>query len=93
METSHTVTMHNALSTTINLSLTIVYIYPNQADALLGVSLSERYYLGSVAVRELDDIKVELKDWHPTTSGNMDSANNPDIGAVDLVIPDLPAQV
>jgi len=36
---------------------------------------------------------VELKNWHPATGGNVYGPDDPDFGAVDLILPDNPAIV
>lgn len=44
-------------------------------------------------MRELNNVKVELKNWHPATSGNMDGTDNSNIGAADPATPNPPALV
>ena len=34
---------------------------------------------------------IKLKDWHPTTSRNVDGTNDPNVNRVDPALPDSPA--
>jgi hypothetical protein len=79
----------------VNLSIYISIRIKLMLHFWLSISLGERYYTGSLSVeaKELNNVKVELKNWHPATLGNVDGANNSNIGAVDPAMPDPPALV
>jgi hypothetical protein len=36
---------------------------------------------------------VELKNWHPATGGNVYGTDDPNVGVVDLILPDNPAVI
>ena len=44
-------------------------------------------------VRGLKNVTVELKNWHPATSGNVDGSNNSNVGAADLAMPNPPTLI
>ena len=64
----------------------------------LHISLGRQYhYITRVlqyrTVRKLNNVRVELKNWHPATSRNMNGSNNSNVGAGDLAMPNPPALI